>query len=113
MLIEYSGYIWQQRMFRRRPGAIESIRPLNSAGYPVFVISNQSGVAQGYFAEADAVSLHGWMADQLAAGCLQRAAIEKSGPACTLTRKLLGRLAEPSGIRGLAGRAGAQSIHFN
>jgi len=35
------------------PGVPESIRKLNDAGYAVFVISNQQGVAKGIIAEMD------------------------------------------------------------
>src|ERR1043165_4919950 len=66
VLIEDDGFVWQPQDVRWRPGVVESIRLLNDAGYLVFVVTNQSGVAQGYFSETDVVSLHGWMAGQLA-----------------------------------------------
>ncbi len=40
------------RRLRLLPGAAEAIRQLNEAGFTVVVISNQSGVARGYFSEA-------------------------------------------------------------
>lgn len=67
VLNEDTGYVWQQKDFRWREGAIESIRVLNRAGYLVFVITNQSGVALGYYGEKDVRNLHAWMSEELAA----------------------------------------------
>jgi D-glycero-D-manno-heptose 1,7-bisphosphate phosphatase len=67
VLNEDTGYVWQRKDFLWRKGAIESIRLLNRADYFVFVITNQSGVAQGYYSEEDVRSLHAWMSDELAA----------------------------------------------
>ena len=42
------------------------MKAVNDAGYFAFVITNQSGVARGYYEEHHVVTLHRWMADQMA-----------------------------------------------
>ncbi len=62
------GYIGTVERFHFIEGAADAVRRLNEAGYHVFIISNQSGVARGKFTEDDVVRLHDWMRGELAKG---------------------------------------------
>ena len=48
---EQMGYINHSCRFQLLPGAAEAIKKLNDMDIPVVVISNQSGLARGYFPE--------------------------------------------------------------
>jgi histidinol-phosphate phosphatase family protein len=50
-LIENVPYNVNPDLIRLTPGVAEALPILHAAGYRLFVISNQSGVARGYFAE--------------------------------------------------------------
>jgi D-glycero-D-manno-heptose 1,7-bisphosphate phosphatase len=60
-------YVYRPEQLEWIDGAREAVRFLNLAGYYVFVISNQSGVARGYYDEAAVKSFHGHMQEELAA----------------------------------------------
>ncbi|MGD9838195.1 MAG: D-glycero-alpha-D-manno-heptose-1,7-bisphosphate 7-phosphatase [Afipia sp.] len=60
------AYVGTKERLRWMPGIAPAIRALNEAGYYVFVFTNQSGVARGFFSEDDVRTLHTWMRDELA-----------------------------------------------
>jgi len=58
-------YLYQASDFEFIPGAPEAIRLLNQAGIMVVVVTNQSGVARGYYTENDVENLHRHIALEL------------------------------------------------
>ena len=66
VLNEDSGYVFEASKLRWIDGAREAVKAANDAGYVVFVITNQSGVARGLYEESHIEALHKWMADDLA-----------------------------------------------
>ena len=61
------GYVHRPDRLEWVAGAPEAVRLLNEAGIPVIVITNQSGVARGYFSEADVRQFHAHMQEELRA----------------------------------------------
>lgn len=59
------GYLWRREDLIWIPGAPAAIRLFNELGWPVVVVTNQSGVARGYYQEEDVRSLHRWMSGEL------------------------------------------------
>jgi D-glycero-D-manno-heptose 1,7-bisphosphate phosphatase len=60
-------YLYRIEDFEFVTGAEEAIRLLNQAGYFVVVVTNQSGVARGYYTEEDVEILHSEISARLAA----------------------------------------------
>ena len=52
-LIEDRHYLSDPDGVAPLPGAAAAVRSLNAAGVPVVIVTNQSGIARGYFTEAD------------------------------------------------------------
>jgi D-glycero-D-manno-heptose 1,7-bisphosphate phosphatase len=61
------GYVHRPDQVEWIPGAQESVRRLNDLGYRVVVVTNQAGVAHGYYNEEDIIVLHDWIQKELAA----------------------------------------------
>ena len=67
-IAEEVGYANHISRFIVYPFAAAAIRRLNEAGLPVIVVTNQSGVARGFFPESLIGQMHDKMVEELAAG---------------------------------------------
>ena len=59
------GYVGTRERFEWIPGARAAIGLATRRGWRVFVVTNQSGVARGYYTENDVRTLHDWMVADL------------------------------------------------
>jgi D-glycero-D-manno-heptose 1,7-bisphosphate phosphatase len=58
VLIEDRGYAYRLQDCVLLPGAAAALRALRDAGYKVVVVTNQSGIARGYFDHARLQAIH-------------------------------------------------------
>ena len=59
-------YLHRVEDFQWMPGARDAVRYVNNLGYLAIIITNQSGVARGYYPEEDVQTVHDWMNTELA-----------------------------------------------
>lgn len=62
-----SGYTFEASKLQWIEGAREAVKAVNDAGWFAFVVTNQSGVARGFYEESHVHALHRWMSDEMAA----------------------------------------------
>jgi D-glycero-D-manno-heptose 1,7-bisphosphate phosphatase len=67
-LIEEVGYLDRAERIEFYPWTIDAVRALNRAGLAVVMVSNQSGVARGFFTESVVEEVHASIASMLAVG---------------------------------------------
>ncbi|WP_246545411.1 D-glycero-beta-D-manno-heptose 1,7-bisphosphate 7-phosphatase [Pelotalea chapellei] len=58
-------YLYRIEDFEFIPGVPEAVKIFNAAGFLVVVVTNQSGVARGYYTEEDVDILHRYVSSQL------------------------------------------------
>ncbi len=67
-IIVDSGYVGSVERVQFIDGSIEAIAALNNAGIPVAVVTNQAGVARGYYGLEDVGAVHAHIVRELARG---------------------------------------------
>ena len=70
-----SGYVGRWEDFEYLPEAIEGLKQLQSAGFKLIVVTNQSGIARGYYSEDDFLALTKAMTADLSAKGVTLAAV--------------------------------------
>lgn len=60
------NYLYKIEDFEFLPGVIEGLKLLQDAGFLLIIITNQSGIARGYYTEENFNRLNNWMLNQLA-----------------------------------------------
>ncbi len=70
------GYVHRWEDFVFVPGAVDAMRRLHDAGFALVVVTNQSGIARGYYDEAALERLHQALHDSLGGQGVPLAAIE-------------------------------------
>lgn len=60
------NYLHRKEDLKLIDGTAKAVRLLNEAGYKVIVVTNQAGVARGYYTEEDVKKLHDYLNEMLA-----------------------------------------------
>jgi D-glycero-D-manno-heptose 1,7-bisphosphate phosphatase len=64
------GYLHRWEDFEFLPGSLDAMRRLHQAGHALVIVTNQSGIARGYYTEAQYQALNTKLRDAMArAGC--------------------------------------------
>ncbi len=70
-----SGYVHRIEDFRFDPAIFELCRAAHARGYAIVIITNQSGIARGFYGVEDYRRLTGWMLARFRAECVEIAAV--------------------------------------
>lgn len=59
------NYIYKIEDFEFLPRVIDALKILQDAGFCLVIVTNQSGIARGFYGEEDLMQLHNWMTETL------------------------------------------------
>lgn len=58
-------YLHKIEDFEFEPGSLEAIKIFTDLGYEVIIVTNQSGIARGYYTERDLIKLNDYMIEKI------------------------------------------------
>lgn len=61
------GYVYRKEDWHWLPGVLEALAEFRRHDWALIVVTNQSGIARGYYSEADLASLQCWLNEDLSA----------------------------------------------
>lgn len=56
-----TGYLYKVEEFEFLPGVMQACKTIQSHGYKIIIVTNQAGIARGYYSEEDFARLTEWM----------------------------------------------------
>ena len=59
-----AGWVGTRERWQWMPGARDAVRAATDAGWHVFVVTNQSGIARGFYSEAEFLALADWVSEE-------------------------------------------------
>lgn len=59
------SYVHRKEEFEFLPGVIDALKKLTTLGYKLIIITNQSGIARGYYSEEEYLELDKWLKSTL------------------------------------------------
>ena len=64
VLIEDFQYVNTREATKLVPGIVEAISMARISGFLIFVVTNQAGIARGYFTEEECINFNQWLMDE-------------------------------------------------
>ncbi len=65
VIIEDSGYVHSKEEVKFLSNAAEAIKKINNAGEKCIIVSNQAGIAHGYYSESEMLETEAWIEGEL------------------------------------------------